>query len=267
MQFAKVIDIVVHYDLQWNGNDKPVLVFINSLGTDFRIWDEVRARLGNDISTLVYDKRGHGLSGIGTTPYTIALLAQDLIALLDTLSIHKAVICGLSVGGLIAQGVCAARADLVTGLILSNTAHKIGTAEMWNARIDAIAQNGLAGILDATMPRWFTAAYRTLDNAAYHAYCNMFTRQPLEGYAATCAALRDADFTAAAGKISVPVRCIVGDQDGSTPPALVKELASLIPGATFSQIANSGHIPCVEQPDAYTALLRDFLSHNLLHGE
>ncbi|SBW15702.1 hydrolase [Brucella sp. 10RB9215] len=267
MQFAKVNDIVVHYDLRWNGNDKPVLVFINSLGTDFRIWNEVRARLGHDVSTLVYDKRGHGLSDIGKTPYTIELLAQDLIALLDRLSIHKAVICGLSVGGLIAQGLYAARPDLVAGLVLSNTAHKIGTPEMWNARIDAIVQNGLASILDATMPRWFTAAYRRPDNAAYQAYCNMFTRQPLEGYAATCAALRNADFTAAARKISVPVRCVAGDQDGSTPPTLVQELASLIPGAVFSQIANSGHIPCVEQPDAYTALLRDFLSHNLLHGE
>ncbi|EEX79012.1 beta-ketoadipate enol-lactone hydrolase [Brucella melitensis bv. 1 str. Rev.1] len=243
------------------------MVFINSLGTDFRIWNKVRARLGHDVSTLVYDKRGHGLSDIGKTPYTIELLAQDLIALLDRLSIHKAVICGLSVGGLIAQGLYAARPDLVAGLVLSNTAHKIGTPEMWNARIDAIMQNGLASILDATMPRWFTAAYRRPDNAAYQAYCNMFTRQPLEGYAATCAALRDADFTAAAHKISVPVRCVAGDQDGSTPPTLVQELASLIPGAVFSQIANSGHIPCVEQPDAYTALLRDFLSHNLLHGE
>lgn len=144
MQFAKVNDIVVHYDLRWNGNDKPVLVFINSLGTDFRIWNKVRARLGHDVSTLVYDKRGHGLSDIGKTPYTIELLAQDLIALLDRLSIHKAVICGLSVGGLIAQGLYAARPDLVAGLVLSNTAHKIGTPEMWNARIDAIMQNGLA---------------------------------------------------------------------------------------------------------------------------
>ncbi|MGV6904713.1 MULTISPECIES: alpha/beta fold hydrolase [unclassified Brucella] len=166
MQFAKVNDIVVHYDLRWNGNDKPVLVFINSLGTDFRIWNKVRARLGHDVSTLVYDKRGHGLSDIGKTPYTIELLAQDLIALLDRLSIHKAVIYGLSVGGLIAQGLYAARPDLVAGLVLSNTAHKIGTPEMWNARIDAIMQNGLASILDATMPRWFTAAYRRPDNAA-----------------------------------------------------------------------------------------------------
>lgn len=267
MQFAKVNDIVVHYDLRWNGNDKPVLVFINSLGTDFRIWNEVRARLGHDVSTLVYDKRGHGLSDIGKTPYTIELLAQDLIALLDRLSIHKAVICGLSVGGLIAQGLYAARPDLVAGLVLSNTAHKIGTPEMWNARIDAIMQNGLASILDATMPRWFTAAYRRPDNAAYQALLQHVHPSAAGSYAATCAALRDADFTAAAHKISVPVRCVAGDQDGSTPPTLVQELASLIPGAVFSQIANSGHIPCVEQPDAYTALLRDFLSHNLLHGE
>ncbi len=267
MQFAKVNDIVVHYDLRWNGSGSPVLVFINSLGTDLRIWDEVRARLGNDVSTLVYDKRGHGLSDIGETPYTIELLAQDLIALLEYLAIHKAVICGLSVGGLIAQSVYAARPDLLAGLVLSNTAHKIGTPDMWDTRIAAIKQNGLASILDATMPRWFTASYRTPDNAAYRAYCNMFVRQPLEGYAATCAALREADQTAAVSQISVPVQCIAGDQDGSTPPALVQELASLIPGALFSRIDNSGHIPCVEQPDAYTALLRDFLTHTLPHGE
>ncbi|NKB96252.1 3-oxoadipate enol-lactonase [Ochrobactrum intermedium] len=195
MQFASVNDVVIHYDFQRAAAEKPVLVFINSLGTDLRIWDEVRLRLGNDVSVLVYDKRGHGLSDIGNTPYTIELLAADLTALLDKLSIKRAIICGLSVGGLIAQGVVAARPDLVTGLVLSNTAHKIGTADMWDARIAAIRENGLASILDATMPRWFTPAYRHPDNPSYRAYCNMFVRQPLEGYAATCAALRDADLT------------------------------------------------------------------------
>jgi len=263
VQFANVNDVVLHYDLQWSGDEKPVLVFINSLGTDLRIWDDVRAKLSNDVSTLVYDKRGHGLSDIGDTPYSIALLAQDLIALLEKLSIRRVVLCGLSVGGLIAQGVYAARPDLVAGLILSNTAHKIGTADMWNARIDAILQNGLASILDGTMPRWFTDDFRKPDNDAFRAYCNMFVRQPLDGYAATCAALRDADFTDAVKAISVPVLCVVGDQDGATPPALVKELASLVPGATFAEIAHSGHIPCVEQPDAYVSLLRDFLSTRL----
>ncbi|KAB2679115.1 3-oxoadipate enol-lactonase [Brucella tritici] len=261
MQFASINDIVVHYDFQRVTGEKPVLVFINSLGTDFRIWNEVRMRLNNDASTLVYDKRGHGLSDIGNTPYTIELLASDLIDLLDRLSIKRAIICGLSVGGLIAQGVYAARPDLVTGLILSNTAHKIGTAEMWNARIAAIQQDGLVSILDATMPRWFTPVYRRPDNPAYRAYCNMFVRQPLDGYAATCAALREADLTEVAKNVSVPTLCLVGDQDGSTPPTLVRELASLIPEADFAEIAASGHIPCIEQPDAYVSLLRNFISN------
>jgi 3-oxoadipate enol-lactonase len=261
VQFASINDIVVHYDFQRVKGEKPVVVFINSLGTDFRIWNEVRTRLNKDASTLVYDKRGHGLSDIGNTPYTIEQLASDLIALLDRLSIKRTIICGLSVGGLIAQGVYAARPDLVTGLILSNTAHKIGTAEMWNARIAAIQQDGLTSILDATMPRWFTPVYRRPDNPAYRAYCNMFVRQPLDGYAATCAALREADLTEVAKNVSVPTLCLVGDQDGSTPPTLVRELASLIPEADFAEIAASGHIPCIEQPDAYVSLLRNFISN------
>ncbi len=89
----------------------------------------------------------------------------------------------------------------------------------------------------------------------------MFVRQPLDGYAATCAALREADLTEVARTISVPTLCLVGDQDGSTPPTLVRELASLIPEADFAEIATSGHIPCVEQPDAYVSLLRNFISN------
>lgn len=264
MQFARVDDIAVHYNFRSVATGEhqgagPVVVFINSLGTDLRIWDGIAARLGDDRAILTYDKRGHGLSGIGTTPYTIQRLARDLVALLESLSIGRAVLCGLSVGGLVAQGVHALRPDLVAGLVLSNTAHKIGTPEMWDTRIAALEKDGLAGILDATMPRWFTPAFRVPENAAYDGYRAMFARQPLAGYVATCMALRDADYTAEARKIAVPTLCIAGDQDGATPPDLVRELAGLIPGARFEVIAGSGHIPNVEQPATYTELLRQFL--------
>ena len=76
----------------------------------------------------------------------------------------------------------------------------------------------------------------------------------------TCAALREADYTAAARAIAVPTLCVVGDQDGSTPPALVRSMADLIPGARLEIIENAGHIPCIEQPAALTALLRRFLA-------
>jgi 3-oxoadipate enol-lactonase len=214
MQFVHINDIVIHYDIQRAGDGKPVVVFINSLGTDSRIWHHELPKLAEDFTVLTYDKRGHGLSGLGNPRYSIADHAADLAGLLDHLQLSQVIICGLSVGGLIAQGLYATRPDLVKALIFSNTAHKIGTTESWAARIAAVDQNGIGSILDAIMERWFTAPFRKPDNAAYQAYCNMLVRQPTSGYSGTCAAIRDADFTEAAKKIAVPALCIVGREDG-----------------------------------------------------
>jgi 3-oxoadipate enol-lactonase len=259
MQFVHINNIVIHYDIQRAGDGKPVVVFINSLGTDSRIWHHELPKFAEDYTVLTYDKRGHGLSGLGNPPYSIADHAADLAGLLDHLQLSRVIVCGLSVGGLIAQNLYANRPDLVKALVLSNTAHKIGTAESWAARIAAVEQNGIASILDAIMERWFTAPFRKPDNAAYQAYCNMLVRQPISGYSGTCAAIRDADFTEVAKKIAVPVLCIVGREDGSTPPEVVKSLADLIPGARYEIIEGAAHIPCVEAPAAHAALIRGFI--------
>ncbi len=264
MQFVHINGIVIHYDIcrpsdERNGDDKPVLVFINSLGTDSRIWHHELPKLADDFTILTYDKRGHGLSDLGNPPYSIADHVADLAGLLDHLELSNAIICGLSVGGLIAQGLYASRPDLVKALILSNTAHKIGTAEMWATRIAAVEKDGISSILDAIMTRWFTEPFRKPENAAYQAYCNMLVRQPTFGYSGTCAAIRDADFTEQARKIAVPVLCIVGREDGSTSPELVKSLADLIPGSRYEIIEGAAHIPCVEAPAAHAALIRGFI--------
>jgi 3-oxoadipate enol-lactonase len=259
MQFVHINDVVIHYDVQRAGDDKPVLVFINSLGTDSRIWHHVLPKLSDGFTLLTYDKRGHGLSDLGNPPYSVADHVTDLIGLLDHLGLSSVIICGLSVGGLIAQGLYEKRPDLVSALVLSNTAHKIGTADMWASRIAAVEQNGIGSILDSVMERWFTASFRVPDNAAYKAYCNMLVRQPDSGYSGTCAAIRDADFTEAAGKIAVPVLCIAGREDGSTPPEVVRSLADLIPKARYEIIEGVAHIPCVEAPAAYAAVIRGFI--------
>ena len=88
----------IHY-AQTGPKDGPVLVFSNSLGTDLRIWDDVVAGLSDRFNIVTYDKRGHGLSGIGDAPYDVALHANDLIGLLDHLGLDQVIICGLSVGG------------------------------------------------------------------------------------------------------------------------------------------------------------------------
>jgi len=237
---------------------RPTLVFSNSLGTDFRIWDALVARLGEDYRIVLYDKRGHGLSDVGDAPYVMADHVGDLAALLDALEIKGAIICGLSVGGLIAQGLYASRPDLVRGLILCDTAHKIGNDELWNARIAAVENGGIASIAEGILDRWFTKALREGDPVALAGWRNMLTRTPAAGYAGTSSAIRDTDFTEQAKQIAVPTLCLVGEEDGATPPALVQEMAGLIPGARCEVISGAGHLPCIEQPDVVAELIETF---------
>lgn len=266
MQFARINDVTIHYQIIGGPADKPVLVFANSLGTDFRIWRDVIVRLAGDFAIVLYDKRGHGLSDLGQMPYSIEDHATDLAGLLDFLSVKNAIICGLSVGGLIAQSLYQRRPDLVRALILCDTAPKIGSTESWNARIAQVEAEGIESIVDSIMERWFTPAFRRPENTAYAGYCNMLIRQPVAGYGATCAALRDADLTEAAARIAVPTICIVGDQDGSTPPDVVLSTAKLIPNARYEVIKDAGHIPCVEQPEALSEVIRAFIDV-VLRGE
>jgi 3-oxoadipate enol-lactonase len=269
MRFAELHGLVFHYRWSDKGPGKPVLVFANAVGTDFRIWDEVANRLGESVSILAYDKRGHGLSDLGSPPYALVDHVDDLAHLLDHLAISSAVICGLSVGGLIVQGLAIKRPELVRGLILCCTALKIGTADLWEARIRTVEEGGIAAIADGTMMRWFTPAFRTPDNSLFAGSRTMLLRQDARGYTGTCTALRDADFTATAGNIAAPTLCVAGDGDPSTPPELVKTLADAIKGSRFAVIEKCGHLPCLEQPARLAALITSFiadLGKGSIHG-
>ncbi|MBO6825915.1 MAG: 3-oxoadipate enol-lactonase [Sneathiella sp.] len=267
MKFAEVNGVTLHYDLTDAASDKPVMVFSNSLGTDFRIWDDLTERFAADYRVLRYDKRGHGLSETGTTPYKIEDHSSDLAGLLDYLDLKEVIAVGLSVGGMIVQSLAAQRPELVKALVLCDTAHKIGTADMWAERITALESGGLAPMLDPVMERWFTEEFRRSDNPVYVGCCQMFVRQGFDGYVGTCHALKDADLTESTSKLSLPVLCLVGDQDGSTPPEMVKGTADIIAGSDFAIIEGAGHIPCVEQPAKQEAVMRRFFAkHNLPGG-
>ena len=259
MAFAKINGITVHYELIGNPASKKLVVFSNSLGTDFRIWLPIFDEMADDVSFLLYDSRGHGLTETGNPAFTMADLVDDLIGLVDHLGIKKAIFCGLSVGGIIVQGLWGKRPDLVKKLILCDTAPKIGTAESWNARIDAINANGISSVAAAVMERWFTPDFHAEQPDELAGYTTMLVRQPVEGYVGTCAAIRDTDFTEITRSIAVPTLLVVGDQDGSTPPDLVRAAAALISNAEFAVIEGCGHIPCIEQPEQLAALIDAFI--------
>lgn len=259
MQFARLNGVVIHHQVIGAAPDRPTIVFANSLGTDFRIWRDVIVRMVSEFGILMYDKRGHGLSEAGDGPTTMDDHIDDLAALLDHFKTKDVIVCGLSVGGLIAQGLAAKRPDLVRALILCDTGHKIGTEDMWNARIAAIEEQGIAAISDSILERWFTPDYRSADNADFIGYRLMLERTPAAGYTGTCAAIRDTDFTDQSAALDVPTICVVGDQDGSTPPSLVGELARLIPGAMYQEIPNAGHLPCIEAPVVLADVIKGFV--------
>lgn len=257
MQAASVNGINLHYRLSGR-RDAPAIVFANSLGSDLRIWDEVAERLEPDWRILRYDKRGHGLSDCPPAPYSMQDHVDDLAALMDHCAMKAALVTGLSVGGMIAQGLLASRPDLVSALILSDTAHQIGNDDLWNQRIEAVTTMGIAAISEAILERWFPPSFREREPARFALAANMLTRTPVDGYAGTCAALRDADYTEEAKRIAVPVRLIVGSNDGSTPVDLMRQTEALIPGSRLDIIEGPGHLPCMEEPGHVAAIIAAF---------
>jgi len=255
MRFVRSGDATLHVEGNLEAN-RPVAVFVNSLGTDLRIWDDVVERLDRaGFAALRYDLRGSGLSDTGATPHRIADHVADLERVLATHGVARALICGLSVGGMIALGLAEKRPDLVAGLILCCTAHRIGSADSWNGRIAAVAKGGMAAIVEPVLQGWFSPdAYRS--DAPGVALCrNMLERSPAAGYVATCAALREADLEEAARSVSAPTLCLAGEHDRATPTDLVASLRALIPGARFATLPGVAHAPCVEAP----AMLADHI--------
>lgn len=260
MRFAAIQDITLHYVCQGQDGGIP-LVFINALGADLRIWGAVTDELADRYTVIRYDKRGHGLSDCPPGPYSIQNHTTDLIGLLDHLRITEVILVGISVGGLIALDFAIHQPQRVQALILSNTGAKIGTAAYWQERITAIRSNGIEPLAEAILSRWFAPPFSETYPAAYHGYYNMLTRTPIEGYAATCEAIRDADSRASVGSIQVPTLVLCGSEDLATTPDLGRKLAASMPNAQFALIEGAAHLPCIEQPEQMTARIDKFLSN------
>jgi 3-oxoadipate enol-lactonase len=255
VRYTKANGITIHYALDGPA-DAPVILFVNSIGTDLRIWNGVAAELNSEFRLLRYDMRGHGLTDVTPGPYSMAQLADDAAELLAALEISRASICGLSIGGMVAQQLAASRPDLIERAVFCATAMRIGPASMWDERAQQVRQNGTIAIAAGVMQRWFTEAYLAGDGVAV--YRNMLSRMSAEGYAGCCEAIRDADLRATAATIRQPSLVVVGDQDVATPLQEAQALTEALPNARLQQISGAAHIPGVEQPRALAGLLRDF---------
>ena len=259
-RFAAIGSHTLHYRLDGQAMVMATpLVFINSLGSDLRIWDGLIANFTERFALVRYDQRGHGLSDCPPGPYTLHDHTDDLAGLLAQLQAPPAILIGVSVGGLIALDFAHQYPERVRALVLCDTGAKIGTAAYWAERSTAVRQGGLAPLAPMILARWFSSTFAATAPAAYRGYANMLTRTPIEGYAATCDALRDADLRDVVQRINIPALVLCGEEDLATPPSLGRELAAALPNAHFALIPKAGHLPSLEQPQAVAVAIQHFL--------
>lgn len=240
--------------------DRPgdrTFVFLNSLGTDLRMWDRALRLLPPAGRAIRMDFRGHGLSATSDRAYGIADLVDDVLAALEANAVERAVVVGCSVGGLVAQRLALQAPERVSALVLSNTAARLGTADAWQERIARIEAQGLAAVSDDILERWFGP--RMQARADFGLWRTMLERIPAAGYVDLCRAIAGEDLRAEVGGISVPCLVLAGSEDRATPSEQVRGLAAALPNASFHEFSGAGHLPAIEQPEAFVERLSDFI--------
>lgn len=237
--------------------DGAPLVLSHALGTNLHLWDAMLPHLPAGLRVIRYDLRGHGASDVPEAPYAMGALVKDAERLLDALEVKDAVFLGLSIGGLIAQGLAVKRFDLIRALILSNTAAKIGARSIWEKRIAEIRAKGLETMVAPAIERWFAPQFRATPEA--RRWGEGLTDTPLDGYLGCAAAIAGTDFYTPTSGLRLSCLGIAGGYDGSTPPDLMRETIDLIPGSKFELMRRSGHLPPVDAPQDYARIVTAFL--------
>ena len=233
------------------------MVLSNSLGTDHTLWDFQVAAFSSQRAVWRYDTRGHGGSEVVAGDYSIERLGKDLVSVIDATGSDRVDLCGVSIGGLTALWVAVHAPDRVRRMVLANTAARIGDVAMWSARIHTVSTEGTASLADATMSRWFTAAFRVARPDVVSRFHSTIARTSADGYAGCCAALRDADLREQTSRVACPTLVVTGRHDPATPPSLGCWLAEHIPGAKLVDL-DAAHLSNVERSDEFNSAVLNF---------
>jgi 3-oxoadipate enol-lactonase len=236
----------------------PVIFFSNSLGSDLAMWDEQVTALERDFQVVCMDTRGHGASSGPAGDYSLNSLADDVLAVMDKLNIERAHFVGLSLGGMIGQVLGARSGDRFDSLTLCATFSETDRM-LWADRVDAVRASGVEHLVESTIERWFTPAFRESSPEVIDKVRKMIIGTSTNGYAGCSAAIRDMDLTGIPEQIRIPTLVIAATQDPSATPEAMKQLHSRIPDARYTEINNAAHLFTLEQPQAATDLIQTFL--------
>lgn len=251
-------DAKINYQTFGNASH-PALIFSNSLGTQYTMWQPQIDFFKDDYFVICYDTRGHGASESPKGPYTLDQLGQDVVNLLDHLNIKKAEFCGISMGGLTGQWLAINKPERFNHIIVCNTAAKIGQEQAWNDRAALVREQGLEPIAATAAGRWFTEIFVQNNPEILTELAKKLGAGSPEGYASCCEALAKADLREQLKSITAPILVIAGQQDPVTTVADGQFMLDRIPNAKMYEI-NASHISNIELPNDFNRALKDFIS-------
>ena len=255
---ASVNGIEINYEVSGK-EGAPWLVLSHSLACTVRMWDPQVEAFQSRFRILNYDMRGHGATSAPQGPYTLDMLADDVLGLVSFLKIKTAVYCGLSIGGMIGQTIAIRGGGPFTKMVLADTTHTQPpeALKQWEDRISIAKSKGMAGLVDGTMERWFTEPYRKKNSPEFQKVRNLVLQTPVAGFVGCGQAIMKLNTTARLKDIKLPVLAITGEQDGAAPGT--RYIGENVPGAKYVGIPNAAHIANVEQAEAFNRALREFL--------
>lgn len=237
----------------------PVVTFSHSLCADSRMWDAQIPAFTKRYRVLRLDTRGHGASPASPGPYSFAMLADDVIGLLDALDIARTHVVGLSLGGMVGQNLAIRHPDRVGRLVLCATAASTPQPESWDTRIKIAETKGLAGLADATLGRWFSDGFRAAAPEVVERIGRAIRATSLEGFVGCGQAIRVLDHLPLLRTIRAPTLIMVGDDDIGTPVPISEEMNRLIPGSKLVVFPWARHLINIEVAEGFNRAVLAFL--------
>jgi 3-oxoadipate enol-lactonase len=254
----KANGISINYQID-GPEQAPWLVLSNSLMTNLAMWDDQVAALKSSYRILRYDQRGHGGTEVTEGKYSFDMLVGDVIGLLDALAIERANLAGISMGGMTALFLAERHPDRFDRIAACDCgpASTPVSAQQWKERIDLAAEKGMEGLVEPTVNRWFPSDFVASKAPVIEKVRGMIRMTPFKGFAGCAEALSDYDLRPGLASISQPVLCVVGTKDATL--AGMEQIHATVPGSRLIKLEGAGHLSNLEQPQAFTSALAEFL--------
>ncbi len=239
----------------------PVVMLSHSLACSLVMWQPQMAVLESAFQVLRFDTRGHGDSDAPQRSYSLEQLAMDAIGLMDALKIDAVHFVGLSMGGMIGQGLALDYADRLKSLTLCDTAAIMPdeTQPIWQQRIEAAGKKGMQGQVDETLERWFRPEYLQQNPPEVEMIRRQILATPVTGYIGCCEAIRRLKYLDRLPGINLPTLIMVGEEDPGTPVAASEAMHERISDSRLVVLPSARHLSNIEQSEAFNAALMEFL--------